>query len=222
LQQELGLPPTADKTPLIGFVSRLTEQKMADTVLEVLPWIALRGAQLAVIGEGDRSIESGLVEAARRHPGQVSVTIGYNEALAHRLQAGSDILLSPARFEPCGLTQLYALRYGTVPVVRRTGGLADTVVDVDARTITDRSATGFVFDRPDGYGLTEALERALAAFREPLHWRLMQLQAMTRDFSWQASAAEYIALYEGLTKPAAPRDVFAEQDDTAPELRAAG
>ena len=204
LQQELGLPPTADKTPLIGFVSRLTEQKMADTVLEVLPWIALRGAQLAVIGEGDRSIESGLVEAARRHPGQVSVTIGYNEALAHRLQAGSDILLSPARFEPCGLTQLYALRYGTLPVVRRTGGLADTVIDSNPKSIVERTATGFVFDEATRRGLTEALGRALNLYHEPLTWRRLQLQAMAQDFSWAASAKNYIALYRDLCEAASP------------------
>jgi len=222
LQHELGLAITPDQTPLIGFVSRLTHQKMADVVLEVLPWIVEQGGQLAVVGEGDRGIETALLEARRRYPEQVSVTIGYNEALAHRLQAGSDILLSPARFEPCGLTQLYALRYGALPVVRRTGGLADTVVDANLRTIADRSATGFVFEEATAEGMISALSRALALFREPLHWRLLQLQAMSREFNWEASAAKYIALYEELMEIAPYKNVTGNVSETEKVCRAAG
>ena len=125
----------------------------------------------------------------------MAVNIGYDEPLAHRLQAGCDILLAPARFEPCGLTQLYALRYGTLPVVRRTGGLADTVVDATAETMGDRTATGFVFEDAGMPGLVSALGRALALYREPLTWRRLQLHAMAQDFSWNASAAKYAALY---------------------------
>jgi starch synthase len=198
LQRELELPP-APEVPLIGFVSRLTEQKMADALIEALPWIVESGAQLAVVGEGDRVIEAALAEAAQKNPAVISATIGYDEALAHKLQAGSDILLAPARFEPCGLTQLYALKYGTLPVVRRTGGLADTVVDTNNSSISDRSASGFVFNDPTTDGMISALSRSLALYRDQLHWRLVQLQAMTRTFGWDRSAGAYMDLYRGVT-----------------------
>jgi starch synthase len=195
LQEQFGLAVEAD-TPLLGFVSRLTGQKMADSLVDAIGWIAAQGAQLVVVGEGNRMLETALANAAAAHNGQVAVSIGYDEALAHKLQAGSDILLSPARFEPCGLTQLYALRYGTLPVVRRTGGLADTVTDTNNRSISDHSATGFVFEDTTVESMIAALSRALTLYREPLQWRLLQLQAMTREFSWDTSAAAYIALYE--------------------------
>ena len=195
LQEELELPVPGD-VPVIGFVSRLTDQKMADTLLDAVPWICEQNVQLAVVGEGERAIEGALKEAEARHPGKISVTIGYDEPLAHKLQAGSDILLAPARFEPCGLTQLYALRYGTLPVVRRTGGLADTVVDANNQSISDRTASGFIFNEPSAESMISALSRALALYRDPLHWRLLQLQAMTRRFGWDTSAAAYMALYE--------------------------
>ncbi|MGA7676177.1 MAG: glycogen synthase GlgA [Rhizomicrobium sp.] len=195
LQQELGLPISPD-TPLIGFVSRLTQQKMADVILEALPWIAGQKAQLALVGEGDPALEAAFVEAQAQYSDAVAVNIGYDEPLAHRLQAGCDILLAPARFEPCGLTQLYALRYGTLPVVRRTGGLADTVVDANAETIGGRTATGFAFDDAETSGLISAVGRALAIYREPLTWRRLQLHAMAQDFSWNASAAQYASLYK--------------------------
>jgi starch synthase len=223
LQAELGLAQAPESVPLIGFVSRLTQQKMADTLLEVLPWIMDEGAQLVVVGEGDRAIEGALVAAQERYPGNLSVTIGYDEARAHRLQAGSDILLAPARFEPCGLTQLYALRYGTIPVVRRTGGLADTVIDATLRTIVNRTATGFVFERPDADDMIAAISRAIAQFREPLQWRLMQLQAMACRFSWDASAAKYIELYDGLAGISLEDIVIHEGDEEkAAARRAAG
>lgn len=206
LQREIGLPVNAE-TPVVGFVSRLTEQKMADNLLEALPWIAAHDVQLVIVGEGDRAIEAALASAQERYPSSLSVTIGYDEARAHKLQAGSDILLAPARFEPCGLTQLYALRYGTLPVVRRTGGLADTVVDTNQRTIFDHTATGFVFDEATTESMISALSRALALYREPLQWRLLQLQAMTREFSWDTSAAKFMALYEDLTGIASEVDV---------------
>lgn len=194
LQREVGLPVDAD-TPLIGFVSRLTHQKMADVIVESIPWIAEQKAQFVLVGEGDPALEKAFVAAQGKYPDHVSVYIGYGEPLAHRLQAGSDILLAPARFEPCGLTQLYALRYGTIPVVRRTGGLADTVADATKETVAGRTATGFVFDNPDLSELTDALARALALYREPLSWRRMQLYAMAQNYSWDASAARYLDLY---------------------------
>ena len=198
LQREMGLPDN-DDVPLIGFVSRLTEQKMADTLITALPWIIASGAQLAVVGEGDRKIEAALADAAEKNPALFAAMIGYDEALAHKLQAGSDILLSPARFEPCGLTQLYALRYGTLPVVRRTGGLADTVVDTNNSSIFERSATGFVFNDSTAESMISAMSRALALYRDPLHWRVVQLQAMSRKFGWDRSAGTYMDLYRNVT-----------------------
>lgn len=194
LQAEFGLK-VSPETPVLGFVSRLTQQKMADVILELLPWLAEQDAQFVAVGEGDPKLEVAFDEASERHSGKVAVTVGYDEPLAHKLQAGCDILLAPARFEPCGLTQLYALRYGSLPVVRRTGGLADTVVDATATSIADRSATGFVFDEPTVDDMTAALERALSLYREPLIWRRLQLQAMAQDFSWTSSATQYAALY---------------------------
>lgn len=194
LQREFGLSVDAG-APLIGFVSRLAHQKMADAIVAALPWLANQNAQFVLVGEGDRALEAAFKRAQAQHDSNVSVHIGYDESLAHRLHAGSDIVLAPARFEPCGLTQLYALRYGALPVVRRTGGLADTVVDATAAAIADRSATGFVFENADAAGLIEALGRALALYREPLTWRRLQLQAMAQDFSWNASASQYISLY---------------------------
>jgi starch synthase len=214
LQRELELPIAPD-VPLIGFVSRLTEQKMADTLIEALPWIAARGAQLAVIGEGDHVIEAALAAASDKNPTILAATIGYDEALAHKLHAGSDILLAPARFEPCGLTQLYALRYGTLPVVRNTGGLADTVVDTNNLSLCARTASGFVFNDPTSDGMVTALSRALALYRDPLHWQLVQLQAMTREFGWDRSAGIYMELYREITGVAPGRDEKLEGDEVA-------
>jgi starch synthase len=194
LQREVGLEENPD-IPLIGFVSRLTHQKMADVIAEAVPWIARQNAQFVLVGEGDPKLEATFIEAQRQYKEKIAVYIGYGEPLAHRLQAGSDMLLAPARFEPCGLTQLYALRYGTLPVVRRTGGLADTVTDANNKTVVERTATGFVFDKPELGELIAAIERALSLYGEPLTWRRLQLQAMAQNFSWDTSAIKYIGLY---------------------------
>ncbi len=198
LQQELGLR-VSPATPLIGFVSRLTHQKMADVVADAIPWIVEQNAQFVLVGEGDAAIHAAFAEAQVRAPESVAVAFGYDEPLAHRLQAGSDIILAPARFEPCGLTQLYGLRYGAVPVVRRTGGLADTVVDATPPAMSDRTATGFVFEDPDLMNLVGAIERALAVYKEPLTWRRLQLQGMAQVFGWTDSAEKYQTLYEAIT-----------------------
>ena len=190
LQSTLGLEINP-RIPLIGFVSRLAHQKMADVILEAAPGMVAAGAQFALVGEGDPILESSFEALRRQYPHNVAVHIGYEEVLAHQLQAGADILLAPARFEPCGLTQLYALRYGTVPVVRRTGGLADTVTDTGPSDL----ATGFVFEDPTRDGLMGAIERALALYEEPLAWRRLQLKGMAEDFGWAASAGRYVALY---------------------------
>jgi starch synthase len=194
LQDELELKVDRDR-PLIGFVSRLAHQKMADVMLESVPSLVEAGAQFVLLGEGDPALEAAFQQLGERYRGSVAVRTTYDEALAHRLHAGANILLAPARFEPCGLTQLYALRYGTLPVVRKTGGLADTVTDVTAATFSHGTATGFVFEDSTSSALVGAIDHALALYHQPLIWRRLQLQAMSQDFSWHASAAKYIGLY---------------------------
>ena len=201
LQREFGLPVNPNM-PLVGFVSRITYQKMADTILEMLPSLVERGAQFVLLGQGEAPLENGFVQAQAQFENQVAIRIGYEEAQAHRLQAGCDILLAPARFEPCGLTQIYAMRYGTLPVVRRTGGLVDTVTDITPETIADHTGTGFIFDEPNAASLTEALERALTAYNQPLTWRRLQLQAMAQDFGWHSSASRYVSLYRDVSADA--------------------
>ena len=195
LQRELGLPVRADAM-LFGAVSRLTSQKGLDLMLAVLPGLVKRGAQFVLQGAGEPVLEAAFLAAAKLHAGQVAVRIGYDEAFAHRLIAGSDAIVVPSRFEPCGLTQLYGLRYGTLPVVRRVGGLADTVVDATAEAITADRATGFAFDAATPGALDAALLRAAAAFaRKPL-WQSLMQRAMAQDFSWPGAATQYMALYK--------------------------
>jgi starch synthase len=203
LQRELGLDHAAD-TPLVVWASRLAHQKMADTALEMLPALMARDVQFALIGEGDPAYEQGFAELARAHPGRVAVRIGYEEALAHRFYAAGDILLHPSRFEPCGLTPQYAMRYGTIPVVSSVGGLTDTVRDADAQAMHDRAATGFSFKEQSAGAMLACLDRALDAYAQPVAWRRLQRQAMGQDFGWQASAARYLALYRALA-PLAPQ-----------------
>ena len=193
LQAEAGLVAN-DGAPLFVMISRLTSQKGVDLVLGALPALLRVGGQLAVLGSGDAGLEAALRDAARAYPDRVAVRIGYDEAFAHRLVAGADAILVPSRFEPCGLTQLYGLRYGTLPLVRRVGGLADTVVDAREG---DR-ATGFVFDEATPGALATAIERAAAHFAQSASWRTTMRRAMAQDFSWEAAAAGYLALYAGL------------------------
>jgi starch synthase len=198
LQDELGLAVRAD-APLFGVVSRLTSQKGLDLVLAALPALLRGGGQLVLQGTGEPALESAFIAAAQQHAGQVAVRIGYDETCAHRIIAGSDVMMVPSRFEPCGLTQLYALRYGTLPLVRRVGGLADTVVDVDAAALTDGRATGFVFDAATPGALEGALHRATALHRDPAAWQKVMRSAMAQDFSWDDAARHYVALYRRLT-----------------------
>ncbi len=193
LQGEIGLA-TEPSSPLIAFLSRLTEQKMADLLPQVMPTIAAQGAQFVVCGEGERAIEQLLSGLALQYPGRMAIRIGYNEALARRILAGADLLAAPARFEPCGLIQMYAMRYGTLPIVRRTGGHCETVVGDDSRR--GRSGpTGFVFNEPTAQDLNNAIERACRLYRQASAWRKMQVRAMRQDFSWRRSAERYLALY---------------------------
>ena len=204
VQQELGLDPSEER-PLICFLNRLTHQKMADVVLSAMPAFAQAGFQFAVHGSGDRDFEQAFADAAHRTPGAV-VRIGYEEGLAHRLNAGADISLTPSRFEPCGLTTMYAMRYGALPLTRPVGGLADTVVDATG-TIDGDGATGFTFRDPDAAGLLSALDRAAAQFRDRVAWRRMQHTAMTRDFGWDLSARRYTQIYASLLPKEPPETV---------------
>jgi len=173
-------------------VTRLAGQKGLDLGLEGLPGLLEAGCQIALLGSGETPLETAWQEAAAAHPGRVAVRLGYDAELAARMYAGGDCFLMPSRYEPCGLGQLIALRYGTIPIVRRTGGLADTVEEWDARRGT---GTGFIFDDFSVDALREVVGRAVAAFREPRRWETLVHNAMTQDFSWDASAREYVTLY---------------------------
>lgn len=195
LQADMGLPQKAG-TPLIGLISRLVTQKGIDIILEALPSLVKLPLQFVVLGSGDRSMEAALLTLAKQHPNKFAVTIGYDETLAHRIEAGADMYLMPSRFEPCGLNQLYSLHYGTVPIVRDVGGLADTVVDTSARTLARGTANGFVVDSDDSLALVKTVKRALRRFRDKVQWRQLQITGMQQDFSWQQSAREYLILYQ--------------------------
>ena len=191
--------------PLFGVVSRLTAQKGLDLVLAALPALLRQGAQLAVQGSGDPVLEAAFTAAAFAHPGQVAMRIAYDEAMAHRLIGGADVIMVPSRFEPCGLTQLYGLRYGTLPLVRRVGGLADTVVDATEEAVRAQRATGFAFDAATPAALEAAMTRAIQARRHPQTWQRLMATAMAQDFSWDGAAAQYMALYAGVVGNATPR-----------------
>lgn len=198
LQLQCGFKPCAS-TPLLGIVSRLVYQKGIDLVLDALPALVARGVQLVVLGIGEVHLEHRLSAFSARNPRHVAFFRRFDERLAHQVQAGADILLMPSRFEPCGLNQMYAQRYGTVPVVRRTGGLADTVHDF--RVNVDRSlSTGFIFDDASAWALEETLYRCLSTFKQPAIWRTIQLRGMGRDFGWERSAQHYESIYAQTTR----------------------
>lgn len=183
--------------PLVAFVGRLVEQKGISLILEVVANLAGTGrVQFVTLGTGGRDEEEALRRLAAAFPGTVDAIVGFDEGLAHLVQAAADITLVPSRFEPCGLTQLYAQRYGSIPVVRATGGLVDTVVDATPESIRDGSATGFAFTRFDAAGLGHALDRALAAYDDKPLWQTLVGNAMRQDWSWQASGREYVRLFE--------------------------
>ncbi len=197
LQAELGLSQTQNG-PLFAVVSRLTSQKGMDLLLAALPELLREGGQLAVLGTGDSNLEEGFRYAASSNPEQVAVYVGYSEPMSHRMMAGADVLLVPSRFEPCGLTQLYALRYGTLPLVRRVGGLADTVVDATPDNLANDRATGFVFADASRHALGERIRDACTLYQDKALWAQVQRRGMAQDFSWNDSAANYEALYRSL------------------------
>ena len=187
LQKTFGLG-RADG-PLYVLVSRLTAQKGIDLLLDALPELLKQGGQLALLGSGDPQLEVALLAAAASHE-NVSVKIGYDELLAHQMMAGGDVILVPSRFEPCGLTQLYGLRYGTLPLVALTGGLADTVSD---------SETGFVFDDYTTNSFWHAVQRATYVYNtDKSKWKTIQKNGMKQDFSWASSAEQYVTLYKSM------------------------
>jgi starch synthase len=194
LQAELGLLAAAD-APLFAVVSRLTEQKGLNLVLAGAEALLAQGGQLAVLGSGDALLEGGFQQLASRHAGKVAVRLGFDEALSHRLFGGADVVLVPSRFEPCGLTQLYALHYGALPLVRRTGGLADTVRDVSLENLANGTANGFVFERFAQSDFDAAVRRVFALRSTPAHWAAVQRTAMAQHFDWAGPAAAYAAVY---------------------------
>jgi starch synthase len=199
LQQRLGLRAAPDAF-LLGVISRMSWQKGLDLLLETLPALLGEPIQIAVLGSGDQDLQNGYRAAAEAHPDQIGVQLGYDESLAHLIQAGADALVVPSRFEPCGLTQLCALRYGAVPIVSRVGGLADTVVDSDDLLISDGAATGIKFGPVTTENLTGAVRRAHALFRKGRLWPELQRNGMAVDVSWRNRASRYADLYRQIVR----------------------
>jgi starch synthase len=194
LQRTFGLPAQSD-LPLIGMVSRLTSQKGLDLIEKILDPLMQSDLQMAILGTGEPRFEELVTAAAARHPQKFAARIGFDEALAHQIEAGADFFLMPSQYEPCGLNQMFSLKYGTIPIVRAIGGLKDTVEDYDAERGT---GTGFVFAPYDPQALLDAVHRALQAFREKRSWTALQRRAMNKDFSWDRSTRMYDELYREL------------------------
>lgn len=195
LLEDVGLP--VNNHPLIGFIGRLVEQKGVDLIIKIIPELLTNtDAAMVILGSGHMAYEKELQELADIYPKKLHVHIGYSESLAHEIEAGCDMFIMPSRFEPCGLNQMYSLRYGTPPIVNYTGGLADTVVDVTPKTITNRTANGFVFHNADEDGFLEALKRALAIFKRPRLWHQLCVTAMKQELGWESSAIKYMELYQ--------------------------
>lgn len=200
IQSLFRLEPRTD-IPLVAHIGRMVAQKGVDLIIDAFPPLIEAGRiQLVILGCGERQYEWGVRSLIERYPGGVGAHIGYDEAIAHRIEAGADIFLMPSRFEPCGLNQMYSLRYGTVPIVRRTGGLADTVVNADEVHLADGSATGISFDTPTAEALCDAVEYALPLYARPDVWQQIIRNGMEQDFSWERSAHEYLSLYANACK----------------------
>jgi len=196
LLKETGLDLALLERPVFGVTSRLSQQKGCDLVLSILEALSRMQVGLVILGEGEERYERALQEAAERYRGKLSVTTGFDEALAHRIMAGVDLFLVPSLYEPCGLTQMYALKYGTVPVVRATGGLEDTIEDFDSGT---KTGNGFKFGPYDAKAFVSALQRATDLYTDSTTWEILMKKGMTADFSWQRSAEKYLELYQSLT-----------------------
>ncbi|HUD00327.1 MAG TPA: glycosyltransferase, partial [Candidatus Polarisedimenticolaceae bacterium] len=194
LQRAMGLAIKPD-VPLFGIISRLTSQKGIDLIENTFPALIKRDIQFVLLGTGESHYEDFFTRAAAQFLGKVGVRIGFDEALAHQIEAGADIFLMPSHFEPCGLNQMFSLKYGTIPIVRAVGGLKDTVQDYDA----ERSAgTGFVFHPYEAQELLKTIDRALEVFPDKKSWIALQRRAMSMDFSWDRSARAYSKIYQQL------------------------
>ena len=196
VQEAFALEPSTG--PLFAVVSRLTWQKGIDLLVNCIDMMVEAGAQLAVLGSGEAELENAVRGAAIRHPGRVGLVTGYNERLSHLVQGGADVMMVPSRFEPCGLTQLYALRYGCIPLVSRVGGLNDTVIDANVAALQAEVATGVQFAPPDEAALANAIRRTLELYADEKSWKKMQRRGMKSDVSWESSAARYAQLYASL------------------------
>ena len=188
--------PVNKSVPLFGLISRLVDQKGIDLIIDCLSEMVDMPLQFVLLGSGDKSVERKLLDFARLYPKKISVTIGYDESLAHQIEAGVDIFLMPSRFEPCGLNQMYSQRYGTIPIVRETGGLADTIEDALPKSLANNTATGVSFKHAHSGVLLEAIKRTMLLYHDKKTWKKIQTAAMKKDFSWGNSAKQYLALYE--------------------------
>ena len=218
LQERLGL--AQHHVLVIGMIQRLVEQKGIDLLLEAVAALMALPVQLVILGTGDPAYAEAVAALPRRFPERLAVRLDFDEALAHQIEAGCDAFLMPSRFEPCGLNQMYSMRYGTIPIVRKVGGLADTVVDVSPATVANGTATGFVFEAYAVSALVEAVARAVAAFRDHALWQRIIRTAMQRDFSWARAAAAYVSVYERLlTAPPARQSASAARPSARPPFR---
>lgn len=195
LLHEVGLKESLRDRPLFGMISRLSAQKGCDLLVQVMEEIIGMGAGVVILGSGEEKYQTLLEKAARRHPGDLSLRIGFDESLAHRIMAGADVLLIPSLYEPCGLTQMYALKYGTVPLVRATGGLDDTIVPFDPET---GQGNGFKFGPYKADALMGAVKEAASLYEVPATWRVLMRRGMAEDFSWDRSAQRYLDLYQSI------------------------
>ena len=199
LQMEIGLPQEKS-IPLLGMISRLVEQKGLDTILDALPTLLQLPIQIVILGTGEQHFEALLTQLAIKFPDKLKVIIGYDECLSHRIEAAADIYLMPSKFEPCGLNQLYSLRYGTLPIVRNVGGLADAVIDTTKSSIENHTATGFYIKDDSPSSLLSSVQSAIKLYQDAAIWKQLQLNAMGQDFSWHKSAEKYIELYNETIK----------------------
>jgi starch synthase len=202
LLEVFKLPAENMERPLIGIISRFADQKGFDLIAEVAADLMKENLALVVLGTGQPEYEKLFKELADKYAGRVGVKVGFDNALAHKIEAGADMFLMPSRYEPCGLNQIYSLRYGTVPIVRSTGGLDDTIQNFEAKS---QQGTGFKFEDYTGKALMHSVRAALKAFRDPKSWRALQANGMAKDFSWKASAASYVTLYEAARRTRIPR-----------------
>ena len=196
LQRELGLPDR--DVPLLAAIGRLTPQKGFDLLAEIIPELMALDVQIALLGTGDRHMEQQFLAARAKHPDRIGLFIGFDDGLAHRIEAGADMLVMPSRYEPCGLSQLYSLRYGTVPIVRRTGGLADTVIPFRPSTAQAKLATGFQFIDASTDALLSAILLSLQVYREHDAWHSLIQAGMKTDVSWTQATKQYVQLYRSI------------------------